>query len=72
MAAQEGERTQIMRILLSRGEGGIDERTRGLTKRWFDMVDWRSAHVGSARLGVRWLHKSWRAKWTGNIQLAPG
>ena len=41
-----------MRIILSRGVGGIDERTRGLTQRWFDMVDWRSAHVGNARLGV--------------------
>jgi hypothetical protein len=51
MAAQEGERTQLMRILLSRGIGEIDERTRGLTQRWFDMVDWRSAHVGSTRLG---------------------
>ena len=31
MAAQEGERTQLMRILLSGGIGGIDERTR---ERW--------------------------------------
>ena len=52
MAAQEGERTQLVRILLSRGIGGIDDRTRGLTQRWFDMVDWRSAHVGNTRLGV--------------------
>jgi hypothetical protein len=52
MASQEGERTQLMRILVSRGIGGIDERMRGLTQRWFDMVDWRSAQVGSARLGV--------------------
>jgi hypothetical protein len=52
MVAQEGERTQLMRILVSRGIGGIDERTRGLTQRWFDMVDWRSAQAGSARLGV--------------------
>jgi hypothetical protein len=51
MTAQEGERTQLMRILVSRGIGGIDERTRGFTQRWFDMVDWRSAQVGSARLG---------------------
>jgi hypothetical protein len=84
MAAQEGERTQLMRILLSRGIRGIDERTRGLTQRWFDMVDWRSAHVGSTRLGVsrsikgytvgasKVIHKSSRAKCTGNIQLAPG
>ncbi len=28
MAAQEGECTQTMRIILSRGIGGIDERTR--------------------------------------------
>ena len=48
MAAQEGERTQLMRILVSRGIGGIDERTRWLTQRWFDMVDWRSAQVGRA------------------------
>jgi len=33
MAAKEGESTQIMRILVSRGIGGIDERTRGLTQR---------------------------------------
>jgi len=39
MAAQEGERTQLMQILLSRVIGGIDERTRGLTQRWFDVVD---------------------------------
>ena len=52
MAAKEGERTQLMRILLSRGIGGIGDRTRGLTQRWFDMVDWRSAHVGNTRLGV--------------------
>jgi hypothetical protein len=50
MTAQEGESNQTMRILLSRGIGRIDERTRGLTQRWFDMVDWRSAHVGIARL----------------------
>ncbi len=52
MAAQEGERTQIMWILLSRGIWGINERTRGLTQRWFDIVDWRSVHVGSTRLGA--------------------
>jgi hypothetical protein len=52
-----------MRILVSRGIGGIDERTRGLTQRWFDVVDWRSAHVGSARLGVSWsMHENWRVK----------
>ena len=50
--AQVGACTQTMRIILSRGIGGIDERTRGLTQRWFDMVDWRSAQVRSARLGV--------------------
>jgi hypothetical protein len=50
MAAQEGERTQLMRILVSRGIGGIDERTRWLTQRWFDMVDWRA------------MHGSWRAR----------
>lgn len=52
MAAQEDERTQTMRLILSRGIRGIDERTRGLTQRWFDMVDWRSAQVGNAKLGV--------------------
>ena len=65
MAAQEGERTQTMRIILSRGIGGIDERTRGLTQWWFDMVDWRSAQVGSASLGVfevKAMRKRWRAK----------
>jgi hypothetical protein len=36
MAAQDGECTQTMRILLSRGIAGIDERTRGLAQRWFD------------------------------------
>jgi hypothetical protein len=44
-----------MRILLSRGMSDmseIDERTRGITQRWFDMVDWRSANVGSAQLEV--------------------
>jgi hypothetical protein len=43
-----------MRILLLRGIAGIDERTRGLTHHWFDMVDLRSANVGSAQ---RWLAK---------------
>jgi hypothetical protein len=67
MAAQEGERTQIMRILLSRGIGGINERTRGLTqqcsiwltggRRMSAAADWES--VGAS-------------KCTGNIQLAPG
>ena len=52
MAAKEGDHTQLTRILLSRGIGGINDRTRGLTQRWFDMVDWRSAHVGNTRLGV--------------------
>ncbi len=52
MAAQDGECIQTMRTLLSRGIAGIDERTRGLTQRWFVMVDWRSANVGSAQLGV--------------------
>ncbi len=41
MEAQEGECTQTMQIILSRGIGGIAERTRGLTHWWFDMVDWR-------------------------------
>jgi len=40
-----GQPYKITRILLSRGIGGINDRTRGLTQRWFDMVDWRSAHM---------------------------
>jgi hypothetical protein len=52
MAAQDGECTQTLRIVLSRGIAGIVERTRGLAQRWFDMVDWRSANVGSAHSGV--------------------
>jgi hypothetical protein len=52
MAAQDGECTQTLRIVLSRGIAGIDERTRGLAPRWFDMVDWRSATVGSAQSGA--------------------
>jgi hypothetical protein len=38
--------------VLSRGIPGIDERIRGLAQRWFDMVDWKSANVGSAQSGV--------------------
>jgi hypothetical protein len=38
--------------VLSRGIAGIDERTRGLAQRWFDMVDWRSANLGSAQSGA--------------------
>ena len=67
MAAQEGERTQIMRILLSRGIGGIDERTRGLTQRWFDMVDWRSANVSRARLGVSRSIEGYTQKLEGEV-----
>ena len=52
MAAQNGECTQTLRIVPSRGIAGIVERTRGLAQRWFDMVDWRSANVGSAHSGV--------------------
>ena len=40
------------RGLLSRGIEGIGERTRGLAQRLFDMVDWRSANVDIAQLGV--------------------
>jgi hypothetical protein len=67
MASQEGERTQLMRILLSRGIGGIDERARGLTQRWFDMVDWRSAHVGSVRLGVSRSIEGYTQKLEGEV-----
>ena len=67
MAAQEGERTQTMRILLSRGIGGIDERTRGLTQRWFDMVDWRAAHVGSAKQGIRRSVEGYMHKLEGEV-----
>ena len=69
MAAQEGERTQLMRILVSRGIGGIDERTRGLTQRWFDMVDWRSAQVGSARLGVSRSIEGYTRKLEGEVNV---
>jgi hypothetical protein len=69
MAAKEGERTQIMRIFVSRGIGGIDERTRGLTQRWFDMVDWRSAHVGKARLGVSRSIEGYARKLEGEVNL---
>jgi hypothetical protein len=56
-----------MRILLSRGIGGIDERTRGLTQRWFDMVDWRSAHVGIARLGISRIIEGYTRKLEGEV-----
>jgi hypothetical protein len=69
MAAQEGERTQLMRILVSRGIGGIDERTRGLTQRWFDMVDWRSAQVGIARLGVSRSIEGYARKLEGEVNV---
>jgi len=69
MAAQEGERTQLMRILVSRVIGGIDERTRGLTQRWFDMVDWRSAHVGSDRLGVSRSIEGYARKLEGEVNV---
>ena len=64
MAAQEGECTQTMRIILSRGIGGIDERTRELTQRWFDMVDWRSSAMPDWELveALQVMHNSWRAK----------
>jgi hypothetical protein len=52
MAAQDGECTQTLRIVLSRGIAGINEMKRGLAQRWFDMVDWRSANVGSAQSGA--------------------
>jgi hypothetical protein len=67
MAAQEGEYTQTIRIILSRGVGGIDERTRGLTQRWFDMVDWRSAHVGNARLVVSRSIEGYAQKLEGEV-----
>ena len=54
-------------ILLSRGIWGIDERTRGLTQRWFDMVDWRSAHVGSTRLGVSRSIEGYTQKLEGEV-----
>ena len=69
MAAQEGERTQLMRILVSRGIGGIDERTRGLTQRWFDMVDWRSVQVGSARSGVSRSIEGYARKLEGEVNV---
>ena len=69
MAAQEGDRTQLIRILVSRGIGGIDERTRGLTHRWFDMVDWRSAQVGIARLGVSRSIEGYARKLEGEVNV---
>ena len=69
MAAQEGERTQLMQILVSRGIGGIDERTRGLTQLWFDMVDWRSTQVGRARLGVSQSIEGYARKLEGEVNV---
>jgi hypothetical protein len=51
--------------------GGIGERTRGLTQRWFDMVDWRSAQVGSARLGVSRSIEGYARKLGGRGECAP-
>ncbi len=66
MAAQEGECTQTMRIILSRGIGGIDERNEGSPSGgliWLTggrlmsaMPDWEL--VGALKA----MHKSWRAK----------
>jgi hypothetical protein len=53
MVAQVEHRATIQDPAADGSAGiGIDERTRGLTQRWFDMVDWRSANVGSAQLEV--------------------
>jgi hypothetical protein len=69
MAAQEGERTQLILILLSRGIGGINDRTRGLTEWWFDMVDWRSAHVSNTRLGVSQSIEGYTKTLEGEVHL---
>ena len=58
---REKEEREVF-IELTAQLGLCDERTRGLTQRWFDMVDWRAAHVGSAKLGIRrsvegYMHK---------------
>ena len=65
-----------MRILLSRGIAGIDERTRGLTQRWLDMVDWRAANIRDASLSFSrsldparaWVERQERAP-TANMSL---
>ncbi len=54
---------------MSRGIGGIDERTRGLTHWWFDMVDWRSAQVGSDRLGVSRSIEGYTRKLEGEVNV---
>ena len=53
---------------MSRGIGGIDERTRWLTQRWFDMVDWRSAQVSSARSGVSRSIEGYARKLEGEVR----
>ena len=53
MAAQEGERTQLMRILVSRGIRGIDERTRWLKKRRQPLEDGRWGRVVGRAGAVR-------------------
>jgi hypothetical protein len=76
MAVHDGECTQTMRILLSRGIAGIDERTRGLTQRWLDMVDWRAANTRDAPLSISrsldparaWVERQERAP-TANMSL---
>jgi len=68
--------TQTMRILLSRGIAGIDERTRGITPRWLDMVDWRAANIRDASLSISrsldparaWVERQERAP-TANMSL---
>ena len=76
MAVHDGECAQTMRILLSRGIAGINERTRGLTQRWLDMVDWRAANTRDASSNISrsfdparaWVERQERAP-TANMSL---
>ena len=51
------------------GNKGIDERTRGRTQRWFDMVDW--THVGSVRLGISRSIEAYAQKLEGEVYIKP-
>lgn len=66
-AAQEGGCTQNLQILLLGGTAGIDERTRGITQRWFKMLYWRSARVGSALAEVKWSTESKNGRLGGEL-----
>ena len=53
---------------MSRGIAGIDERTRGLAQRWFDIVDWRLAYVGSDQSGVSHIIEGHSKKLEGEVR----